>query len=584
MKNWTGVPIATPANILTQPAPGSKQIGPIVFDTVKPVVLNSATEEDISKLLAAIITQGKLAPGVDLAKDLGKIGAFAGVETTIGLIEELTPSAAFIISTLLKSVADVVLDPNFRDIEYQSNYSNPNKIVDTQVALDAFHRGNLTKADLLAHLQKEGIGATAAETLIEVAKQLNSIGALISLRFRGDIATDEEFTKRASKLGYEALEALDSLKSSIPLLGPVESLDMFHRDIIPQGWKDAFDDLRKGGWTEDRIGALRDSRYTLPNVFNIQDFTVRQVDNPEVVQKFQLDHLRDDAYMLAAKKLGYSAEDATKIYRYYWEYPPFFQVARLFTNGRLPEADFRDILGFLRFTPYWVDRLVDDMKPQLTQADIKDQYKYQVISGAEISPALQKVGVAKNVADDLQKLWIASVKLATPNDTTGSGAAAQKIKGDTLQLVIKAYKDGILDTAGAMTNLETVGYTDPIIQLELSIADYEIHQQQLKDLLTITKEELASGAIVLTDAITQMSAAGATSTQLDLYNAEFYKIVNHKPALPTKAELKAWYKAGLLSPQELADNLSLLGIGSQWIPNYLVEYGVDPAMINSITF
>lgn len=536
----------------------------------------------ISEIIAELVTQNKAAPGTDLTGSLAKIGAFAGIETSIGLLEEFTPSAAFIISQLFAAISEAVLSPNFRDLDYQANFARPNRILTFQDSVQALFRGALSEEDFRAEVRKEGFNEEGAKRIYEISKNLLNFGELIEARYRGVIKTDEEFTTRAYKLGYDAIESVQGLELRRPLFSILQAIEMWRRGIVPTGDVDAFDDLRKQGYTEERIAALKSTSYTLPNIFNIQDFNVRRVDDPAIVEKFKLDAFIDETYFTKAKALGYSREDAQRIYRYYWEYPPFFQVARLFSNGKIPESDFRDVLGFLRFTPYWVDKLVDDLKPALTEADIKDMYKYQVISEDDIVPELLKIGKTQELADKTKLLWVASVKLAGSQDKTAAQEAADKIKGETAGLIKTAYTDGVITAQQARDHFTSIGYTSDIIDLEMAIADHNIQQNHVKSTITMVKEAVQAGIMDSNTALTTVSEAGASADQLSLLSVELNKLTTHKPVIPTKAEFEAWFKAGIISAADLANGLSLNGIDNTWLPFYLQKAGIQPAAIQSL--
>lgn len=513
-----------------------------------------------------------------------KIVEVAAAETAVGALTELSPSIAFVISNLLKSVTDALLLGSYRNLEQSGNISNPNKLVDAGSMISLFLRGKIDGATLEAELAKDGYSPESIVRLTDASQTLFGLSQIVDARLRGVITSDDEYLVRTAEIGVPGREAQDALKAAQQLFNPDTAINMWRRGIVVAGDTDQFDDLRRSGWTDARIKALKDTSYNLPDIFLSQDFKVRSVDDPDVVNKFQLDYGIDEEYFSAAQKLGWDRKTAQRIYRYYWEYPPFFQVKAMYEAGDLSEADFKDILKFLRFTPYWIDKLSKNLTPKLTKADVKEMYKYQVIHESQIVPELQKIGITGELATQLATLWINSVKLAAPVDQTGAQAAAEKIKGDTLGLVIKAYKDQIFSQQDVKDHLKQVGYTDDIISLELSIADYDTHSAMVKSKVQLYKEAYKAGTMSQNEIINALSSLGITADQLQLYTLEIQLLGTHKTTTPTKAEFISWFKKGIITLTQLVGGLGIIGYSDAWLPYILREAGATVDEIAALNF
>ena len=565
--------------------PGEPNMTPMpkLYSPLPPTEIKNTAPDLLGSILSGLISSENQAPGVDISADLIKLSSFAAVEAAIGAAEELAPSMAFIMSTLLGQLSERVLGPNLRDIEYQTNYGNPNRIVDLSTHIQAYFRGFLTKDEIVTLFRKEGYNEENSNILVRTATLLVGLSELINLRFRGVIASDDDFYGAAGKLGYEKEQAALALMGAQPLIGIGDSVTLWRRNISPQKGEDPMQDLRRMGYNEERIQAIKESSYRLPSVFEYQDIIARQVDNPDQVQKFDLDYLLDETYFANAKANGYDRETALKIYRSYWNLPPFFILASEFKAGTLDEKDFRDLLAFQRFTPYFIDVFVTSLKPKLTQADIKLKYQHGLIGASEIAPELVGIRVSPDLAQELATLWIAEVKVSAPRSPNDGVTSAESIKGETLGLVKTAYKDRVLNKQDATSALLTVGYTQEIIDLTLSIADYELQQSNLKERLAISKELLSAGVSDINTELTSLSGAGATADQLALYQSEFNKILTHKAVTPTLAEFTAWYKKGIISAQDLANGYAIVGVGPTWMPYYLQHAGVDPVTAAALT-
>ena len=513
---------------------------------------------------------------------LDRIVETAVAQQLLQTAEERLGAQGFIIANLIDKVSDPLLSGAFRELEYAGNQTQPNRILDLDTQLILFHRGVLSLQEIKEELTKDGFDGDTVNKIVAASYRLNGMGDLVQAFFRGSIASEEDFTRRAKKIGYAAEDVSEFLEVSRPLLSTGDMISMFHRGVKIEGDTDAFDDLRRQGWTEERIAAYQKISFQLPNIFNIQDFAVRQVDNPEIVRKFRLDERRDDAYMAGARKLGYTDEDAIRYYRYYWEYPPFFQVARLYSSGKISETDFRDILGFLRFTTYFADLLVEDLKPRLTEAEIREQYKYQLIDAEQLLTELIAFGLTPELAKAKRDLWVSSVALAHPLEATATAAKAERAQGLTSSLIIRAYRDHVYMRDDTLALLVKIGLGPDEAAIHLKIADYDQHKADVEQEIATLKSDLSAGLISDQDAVDEIQKLGLTSYQVDRYIAEFARMTKHKPKTPTIAEFSAWHKKAIISDAEFSQALRILGYDDSWIPYFLLASGVSAQGIADI--
>ena len=209
------------------------------------------------------------------------------------------------------------------------------------------------------------------------------------------------------------------------------------------------------------------------------------------------------------------------------------------------------------FPPYFVSSFAASLAPQLTQGNIKDMYKYEVIDADQIVPMLEQIGTPKALATQLSELWQASVKLAAPVDQTATQTDAANLKGESKGLIITAYKDSILTNAAATTQLVALGDTTEAASLRLSIADYQITQDNIKQVYATDKDNYLAGNITLEQVLTDLTTAGATVAQQNQYYNALQYAGRSKPKMPTEAELVKWYTAQYINEAQLADAFSL---------------------------
>lgn len=554
--------------------------------------LASTAVRDVETALTDVISGevsliGKAA-GIAITDEFGiamaRISAIAAAEAVIGALEETFPSMAFIMGRLLNHISDTIAVGDFRALEQAGNLGSPNRILGVGELVEGRFRGTVADAQYYDELARAGFDRAHADTFYDIGRSLLGVGELVALYYRGEIADKQSLYDQAKLVRADQYQVDQSLKLYERLLGVGESIELWRRDILPEGFTDYFDDAVRSGITPERLAALKESSYKLPTIFDQQEFIRRQVDDEQFVSKWGLDFGLDDEYYKIAKANGYDKDTAKRMYRRYWSVPPFFITEGLYKSGKLSKDAFRTMLIMEGFTPQWADLFIEQLQPTLTLSDIKDLYKYQVITGDQIVEQLTSIGLTPELAAQYQKLWEASVKLASPLDQTANQTTAATIKQATESLIKTGYKDHVITRDAALQSLKDINYSDDAANLVLDIADYELQQQNIKDTYTLVKDNYLSGQMALNDALQALIQAGASHDQVVLYQDQLEKAGSSKPRTPTLANFDDWYKKGIIDASQLATGISLLGYSDVWVPFYLAAAGVSASDITKLGY
>lgn len=551
------------------PAPGGG-----VTVTPSTTVKNAAGAGDaVTGLINKLAGQGTLPADAQFGADIAAFIAAAAIEAGIGAVEELAPSAAFIMSGLINKLVDNLLQGNTRDLEYIGNYRNPNRILDAGTNIQLLRRGLIQAQEVLQDMQKDGLDAKHGQYLIDLSDKLIDIADLIDLFYRGVITSKDDLYAQAYKVGW-GKDAVDNLVAQFNKLIDVgTAIEMYRRGIVRTGDTDPFDELRRQGWTDDRIDVIKQVQVMLPNLETIKEWKVRQVQDDSVAAKYGFDTGLDEDFYARAGKLGWDKETAKFMYRTTWETPAFFILEALYKTGKINEPDFRTILAMQRYTPYFIDLFAASLKPAMTTTDIKDMYKYQVITYAEIVPRLEALGLPAELAQQYADLWHASVKLASPLDQTDAQTKVAATKQLSSATVLEAYTDKVIDNATALEYLQKLKYDEDEAKLILSITDYKNGQAYIKAQVALIKEDVSTGQLLYNDAISQLQTLNLTNDQFALYSGEIQRLLSRKPAIPGRAEAGDFLKKGIYTPQQYVDNMRLLGFNDNYIEDFMLYLG-----------
>jgi len=522
--------------------------------------------------------------------DLGKInkGMFArlvaslGVEIAISSLAESDEGLAYMLGQQLPALLQVALKSSWRDLEQASNAEIPNVLIGVGEAIGARYKGYVSDDYFYDQVERAGISHDNADILYKTANTLLGLGELIALFFRGNISSLDDLYKQAGQVRADTYQVDQSINLFMKLFGAGESIEIWRRDILPDNFVDFFDDLRKNGYNEARIDAIKKSSYKLATLDQQKKFNYRKIYDTASVEKYQYDYMLDDRYLSLAKKNGFDEETAKEIYRGSWEPAPFFITEGLFSRGKISEKTFTELLLLDGYTPYWAKKFIQEMQPTLALGDIKDLYKYQVISADEIVSQVMGIGFSKELAEQYKQLWIASVKLASPLEQTDTQVEAKTIKGKTEGLIRQAYKDKIINKDQALSDFKDINVSTEAAQLYIDIIDYEIKQENISSLYVLVEDELKAKSITMTHAINKLQEAGATADQIMLYTVKLDKATSRKVKTPTLAEFASWYKKGIITAEMLKEAISMLGYPDVWIPFFLLEYKVPTKVVTKL--
>ncbi len=523
-------------------------------------------------------------PDSDFSRDVARIGAAAFMEQLAGSIEEATPQVAFIISALLNKVVESIDIGSYRDLQYIGNWQEPNMMPGLGDIIEGMYRGNLSDKDARVMLQKLGFNTANAQLIFDNALALYGVTDLVNLYYRGIISSKDDLYARAAKVHANKDYVDSAIQYFEQLIPPNTAIEMWRRNVLPQGWTDFFDDAKRMGWTPERIKAFKDISYVVPDVGTLKQFIIHQVDDDTIALKYGLDKGITQDYYDRARMNGWTEADAKRMYRMSWVFPPFFILESLYKSGQISKEDFTTIMAFTGIPDYFISSFADSLAPKLTSADIKDMYKYQVITGDQIPAELAKIGISADLAQQLKTLWEASVKLASPQDQTGAQAKASTIKGLSESIIKENYIDGAITKDQATAYLKEIGYAQEEIDLNINIWDITIHKAIVSSTISYLKTQVKARAMTLNDAITQLQTLNLQQNQVNQYITELTNEVTLKDKTPTLAEVTKWFKDSLLTTSEYINALEMLGYAKAWIPYYLVVAGMTPNDVENLGF
>lgn len=470
------------------------------------------------------------------------------------------------ISTILVTAKGIL-----RALEQQGNKITPNELVDPGTLIEAWKRGLMDDPTLYDNLLKEGLSQDNVDIMKSVAASLVASGDLVTLLYRGSITADD-FTDRMSKLGFSASDA--TLVSSV-FEARLQSSDVITAEwrglSSPGGTVDYSKDLADQGFTSDRIALLRQISLRIPQLNDFYQFASWNTDDDTFAAKFGLDAGQPSGFDASMTALGIPPDFAKKAWRSHWQVPSLFIIKTLEQSGALSDDDVKNMLSALQIPPYFVNAIAGALKKNLTEAQIQALYSQGKITDADLPTYLANIGYSAAAIPNVVTLMQTKAHDPAVARKAALASMASEIYGITVGNVLEGFKDGVLTQAQAQTYLIELGLPQDVIQLHFDIISYQLQKAQLKASITAVEEDFIAGTIDNNGAISELSNLGIAAGMQTHYIRLWTKQIKSNSKMPTKAELDAAVKKGLVGQTSYQEILGELGYDDDWINIFTYE-------------
>ena len=154
------------------------------------------------------------------------------------------------------------------------------------------------------------------------------------------------------------------------------------------------------------------------------------------------------------------------------------------------------------------------------------------------------------------------LKFATTATKTTKATTAQAQHDVSLSTARTAYDDGILTQDQYVTLLKAHGLDDNAAATEVQVADLSNEVKARKQLSTDVVNEYNAGLLDQQSAIQQLATSGLSVAEQAAAVRKMKSASSSKAKQPSEAELRAWAKATIISPDEYYSRLVTIG----WSP------------------
>ena len=311
----------------------------------------------------------------------------------------------------------------------------------------------------------------------------------------------------------------------------------------------------------------------IPSISDIIRFMVRDVFDPEVVQKYGYDNEFDQKYTADAEKLGrangFTKEQARYYWRAHWNMPSNTQLYEMFHRQRpdkegvvnpVTRKDVEDAIRVNDMSPFWVPRLVDISYRQLGRTDARRAYMVGAITRSDYVSSLRDIGFSQTDAERLSQSTVRAKQRAA-------------VKELCVREFI-AFQRSELDTRRELAEL---GYESDIVQLAMSAAVRRLKSDTAKACIHSLRRQFFQFELSDNELSARATELGLSAVQAEALIARLHCERSARGRLIPANQLCKWYGMGLITFSEYRSRLKRLGYTDDDVGSilHICDFGVQ---------
>ncbi|GAI69355.1 unnamed protein product, partial [marine sediment metagenome] len=231
--------------------------------------------------------------------------------------------------------------------------------------------------------------------------RLPDLGQVMTFWLRGDIK-DEDLPFFITSHGFPK-EMADDFRDLAQLrLDPANWITAFRRKYEDFSKIEA--DLKDQGWSEDRIEALKFVTLYYPGPTEVMTWAAREVFEPKLREKFQLDKFMPPQFKEWAEKAGITGEVADNYWAAHWALPSIGQVIELWRRKIWDKETVDDFWTELDMVPWVREDLFKLFRAVPTRVDVRRFWDMRTIDETRLRDIYQAMGYWEEDLEDYV-LW-----------------------------------------------------------------------------------------------------------------------------------------------------------------------------------
>lgn len=235
-----------------------------------------------------------------------------------------------------------------------------------------------------------------------------------------------------------------------------------------------WEDLRDMGYSEDRILAHKELADYLPAPAEIMRWAAREVFEPELRERYQLDKFMPEQFPEWAAKVGITDEVMRNFWASHWELPSLSAIIDLWRRQEIDKDDVDSFWTELDMVPWIREKLFTLFRAVPTRVDVRRFWDMGTIDEDRLRQIYKAMGYWENDLEDYV-LWT-KVYVALPD-------------------LIARYKNGWIPIESVETELVALGMPETRVQEVLETKFKKPHaEERVADTTALTRSLIIKGA------------------------------------------------------------------------------------------
>jgi hypothetical protein len=376
-----------------------------------------------------------------------------------------------LVGVLLQPIGGAMVNPLLVELKQVSNATWHTQELDPSALVELRLKELIGAKTFHDAMAANNLNAARADAMVKARQERLLPDQLNTLRFRGQI-TDMDAYVEAQQRGLTA-DRLDRQRETMrPILSEDEVRQTFLRGIIDRPKHDALLELH--GYKPEVIDRKVRLYYLIPGPQDLIHMGIRNVFDPQIVEKFNLAQDAPKEFFAAAAMQGISEDWAAKFWQAHWIVPgidqAFEMYQRVTDNRDDPDAETLTLLDGTRVQniisrntlhlflkdkdvpPYYRDRLTQIAYHPLNRIDVRRMYSVGSLTKAGVERAYLNLGYnptnARALADFVERYYAQAKK-----------DKAQPIIDGLRRQILRLYQQGKLELSDASFALTDLNFT-----------------------------------------------------------------------------------------------------------------------------
>jgi hypothetical protein len=439
-------------------------------------------------------------------------------------------------------------------------------------ALAAMRRGILSREDATYELGGHGLNADRIATLEALERLLPADDAVLDWKARG-ILDVHGVTQVLTAKGWREDDIARLIQAHKRLPDAAQAISWYHRGRLTI--EELYDIMRAFDMREADIARAEEGSWLLPGAADVFTYIDRKAAIVGNDAPISLNTEPEDAVIDALKQIGIPRRTADMLWVNHFQLlPPALAVIAWFRRY-INLNQLEGFLGAAGIAKEQWQNFIDLQRPLLPARSIPAYVAAGVVTEGEGMDMIRAQGY-----DEVTAKRIIDFALHKAHAVTSK--VAGELHGLTVSTVTDLYKAASLPKAEALAMLGELGHSAEAAQLELHLIDIrQLHAERQGDAALIVAQALA-GSLSFEQAQAQLSTLGLAASEMAKYVTQLHKLLQARTKLPSEAQVLGMYKHAIMSREDAAATLHLMGYSDVWTERLikLEEAGHAPATVH----